>query len=57
MFFRILAKGRELAGKLNAEVCAVCFGHGVAEVEQLIAYGADKVYLVDSPNWRPTRKT
>jgi len=47
--FELLAKGRELAAKLNTEVCAVCLGHSVAGVEQLIAFGADKVYLVDSP--------
>ncbi|MFQ6122442.1 MAG: 4Fe-4S binding protein, partial [Dehalococcoidales bacterium] len=45
----LLAKGRELADSLKTEVSAVCFGHGIGEVNQLIAYGADKVYLVDSP--------
>ncbi len=47
--FELLAKGRELAAKLGTEVCAVCFGHSVQGVEQLIAAGADRVYLIDSP--------
>ena len=45
----LLSKGKELADILNTELCAVCLGHDVGEVEQLIAYGADKVYLADSP--------
>jgi electron transfer flavoprotein alpha subunit len=48
--YELLAKGRELADTLQTELSAVCFGHGIAEVEQLIAYGADKVYSVDSPD-------
>ena len=47
--YELLAKGRELADSLQTELSAVCFGHGIDEVKQLIAYGADKVYLVDSP--------
>lgn len=45
----LLAKARELAGVLKTEVCAVCFGHAVQDVPQLIAHGADKVFLVDNP--------
>ena len=45
--YELLSKGRELADTMETELCAVCFGHGIDEVEQLIAYGADKVYLVD----------
>jgi electron transfer flavoprotein alpha subunit len=45
----LLAKARELAGGLKTEVCAVCFGHSVRDVDHLIASGADKVFLVDSP--------
>jgi electron transfer flavoprotein alpha subunit len=45
----LLAKGRELADTLKTELCAICFGHNIGEVEQLIAYGADKVYLIDDP--------
>ncbi len=47
--YELLSKGKELASALGTELCAVCLGHGVAESEQLIAHGADKVYLVDSP--------
>jgi len=47
--YELLSKGRKLADTLDTEVCAVCLGHNIDEIEQLIAYGADKVYLVDSP--------
>jgi electron transfer flavoprotein alpha subunit len=47
--FELLAKGRELANTLKTELCAVCFGQNIDKVEQLISYGADKVYLVESP--------
>ena len=47
--YELLAKGRELSDTLKTELCAVCFGHNISEVEQLIAYGADKVYLIDNP--------
>jgi len=47
--YELLAKGRQLADTLDTELCAVCFGHNINETEQLIAYGADKVYLIDNP--------
>ena len=47
--YELLSKGIELANGLGTELCAVCFGHRIGEVEELIAYGADKVYLVDDP--------
>lgn len=47
--YELLARGRELADTLNTELCAVCFGHNLTEAEQLIASGADKVYLADDP--------
>ena len=47
--YELLAKGRELADALNTELSAVCFGHGVGGIDQLIAHGADRVYSVDSP--------
>jgi len=46
--FELLSKGKQLADTLRTELCAVCFGHNVSQVEQLITYGADKVYLIDS---------
>ncbi len=47
--YELISEGRKLADKLGTEVCAVCLGHNVQGPEQLIAYGADKVYLVDDP--------
>lgn len=47
--YELLAKGRELASALKTEISAVCLGYGIDEVDKLIAHGADKVYLVDSP--------
>jgi len=47
--YELLSKGRQLADTLKTELCAICLGHDLAEVEQLIAYGADKVYLMDNP--------
>ncbi len=48
--FELLGKGRELADKLGVDLCAVLLGHNMSEeCKGLIARGADKVYLVDSP--------
>jgi len=47
--YELLAKGRELAGALQTELSAVCFGHEVGDIDRLIQHGADRVYLVDSP--------
>lgn len=47
--YELLARGRELADILDTDLGAVCFGQGINETEQLIACGADKVYLVESP--------
>jgi electron transfer flavoprotein alpha subunit len=48
--YELLSRGRELADTLKTELCAVCLGHNVTDVNNLIAHGADKVYLVDSPD-------
>jgi electron transfer flavoprotein alpha subunit len=48
--YELLSRGRELADTLETELAAVCPGHEVRDVDRLIAYGADKVYLVDSPD-------
>jgi len=48
--YELLAKGRELANSLQTELSAVCFGSSIDE-GSLIAHGADKVYLVDSPEF------
>jgi len=47
--YELLAKGRELADIRGSELSAVCYGQGVSEIESLISHGADKVYLVESP--------
>ena len=49
--YELLSKGRELADTLKTELCAVCFGNNVKDKEQLTAYGADKVYLIDDPTF------
>jgi len=44
----LLGKGRELADSLGQELTAVLLGHDVTPLaDELIAYGADKVILVD----------
>ncbi len=45
--YELLSRGRELADKLQTDVSAVCLGHDIEDIDQLIAYGADRVYLVD----------
>jgi electron transfer flavoprotein alpha subunit len=48
--FEMLGKGREIADKLQMKLAAVLIGHGVQEkADELIRYGADKVYVVDDP--------
>ena len=47
--YELLSKGRKLADTLDTELCAVCLGHNISGVEELFAYGSDKVYLVDNP--------
>jgi len=45
---QLLSRAKELAVKIDAEVCAVVFGHGVDEwVGEYIAHGAEKIYLTD----------
>ena len=46
----LLGKGRDLAGVLDVEVAAVLLGSQVKSLAQeLICYGADKVFLADDP--------
>ncbi len=46
----LLGEGRRLAEELQATVAAVLFGHHVRGLaDELIAGGADKVYVVDHP--------
>jgi electron transfer flavoprotein alpha subunit len=48
--YELLSRGRELADTLKTELAAVCPGHDVADVQSLIAQGADRVFLIDSPD-------
>jgi len=46
----LLGCGRKLANKLGEELSAVLIGSGIKDfAPELIAYGADKVYIVDDP--------
>ncbi len=48
--YELLGEGRRLADKLGVELAAVLFGDGVEGVApDLIAHGADKVYLAQDP--------
>jgi electron transfer flavoprotein alpha subunit len=48
--FELLGKGRELADALKVELAAVLLGSGIkAKAADLIAAGADKVYVIDHP--------
>jgi electron transfer flavoprotein alpha subunit len=48
--FELIGKARELAAKLNTTVAAVLLGNNVElGAQELIASGADMVYMVDSP--------
>ncbi|WP_088032732.1 electron transfer flavoprotein subunit alpha/FixB family protein [Evansella clarkii] len=46
----LLGAGRELAEKLETELCGVLIGHNVKDLAaELFEHGADKVYLIDDP--------
>lgn len=46
----LLGEGRKLAGAIGTDVCAVLLGNDIGHLAQeLIRYGADKVYLADHP--------
>ena len=49
--YELLARGRRLADKLNAELCAILIGENLSQdsLQELIVHGADKVYFVDDP--------
>ncbi|MDH5437677.1 MAG: electron transfer flavoprotein subunit alpha, partial [Candidatus Bathyarchaeota archaeon] len=50
LMLELLGKGSELANKLQTELTAALLGYEVsAQAKELIAHGADKVYLVDHP--------
>lgn len=48
--FELIGKAKDLAADLNTDVTAVILGDGVtALADELAAYGADKVVVVDNP--------
>ncbi|MEI7641233.1 MAG: electron transfer flavoprotein subunit alpha/FixB family protein [bacterium] len=48
--YELLGKGREIADQLKVELAAVLMGDGITPLaSQLVAAGADKVYVVDNP--------
>lgn len=47
--YELISEGRKLADALGTQLGAVCFGHEIEGIEELIACGADRVYLVDDP--------
>ena len=51
--YELLTPGRDLADKLGQELVAVVIGSGVADVaKQCIAYGADKVIVVEGEEYK-----
>ena len=54
--FELLGKANELAKDLNTEVTAVLVGYELASLaDELAAYGADKVIIVDDPELKEYR--
>ena len=54
--FELLGKAKELAAPLNTEVAAVLIGSDVIGLaDELAAYGADKVIVVDDPELKEYR--
>lgn len=46
--FELLGKGRELADKTGSKVCCALLGSGISgAAQELVAYGADVVYVFD----------
>ena len=55
--FELLGKAKELASALDTEVAAVLIGSDVKGLaDDLAAYGADKVIVVDDPDIVPVRQ-
>ncbi|NWF53102.1 MAG: 4Fe-4S binding protein [Nitrospirae bacterium] len=47
--YELLGVGRRLADDLNVELSAALFGASEKEAEELIRWGADKIYFCDDP--------
>lgn len=49
--FELLGEGKKLASKLGGKLCAVILGSSIeSRIEEISSRGADKIYMVDSPN-------
>ncbi|MFU0781893.1 MAG: hypothetical protein ACFWT2_02060 [Thermoanaerobacterium thermosaccharolyticum] len=50
--FELLNRGKSLSQKLNAPLASVILGFAIKkdDIEELIARGADKVYVIDDKN-------
>ena len=54
--FELLGKAKDLAKDLNTDVAAVLLGSGVKDLaDELAAYGADRVIVVDHPELKDYR--
>ena len=52
----LLGKGNELADKLQTELVAILLGQNVEnQANELIGFGADRVYMVDNPQFKNLR--
>ena len=47
--YELLAWGKELANKLEAGLSALVLGHNLGQLEEIIYYGADKVFYFEHP--------
>jgi len=54
--YELLAKARELADSLKTEVGVVCIGDKLQDIASLAGHGADKIYLVESPELKGFRE-
>ena len=54
--FELIGKGKDLAKDLGTEVTAILAGYQVADLaDELAAYGADKVIVIDDPELKEYR--
>ena len=54
--FELLGEGRKLADAIGCKLCGMLFGNGVDPyIKEVIAYGAEKVYVTESPVLEPYR--
>lgn len=48
--FELLGEGKKIANETASELCAILIGNNVSNLaHELIAYGAEKVYVADNP--------